>query len=304
MRRHRQTVAVSRAITFDRAVPWLARLTWIGVAAVGGQAIDRATTGRSAAVADVARYGGGAWWVVGVLAMAIPAVVSLTATRISVPVAIPAAVIAWVAGADIVDAVALLGLAVLATAFVLSGELGRAFVQASAYGEEDRYPLRPPAAYALVAGLTWAAWAACVLAGPLLLAAQRWVPGGVLTALAVIGGVWAWPRWHLLSRRWFVLVPVGIVVHDHLVLSETLMLRRDQLAAVHLAPAGTGAADLTGPATGHAIELVTHGSVTALLSAGPDGRRGAAIHLTACLISPTRPGQVLRSAGRRRLPVG
>ena len=67
--------------------------------------------------------------------------------------------------------------------------------------------------------------------------------------------MWAWRRWHKLSRRWFVLVPTGVVVHDHLVLAETLMMRRNEVVGLRLAPADTEALDLTGPAAGHAVEV-------------------------------------------------
>jgi hypothetical protein len=107
-----------------------------------------------------------------------------------------------------------------------------------------------------------------------------------------------------LSQRWFVVVPVGLVVHDHLVLAETMMLRRQEIRTLRLARADTEAADLTGPAAGHAVEIVTTEPVTAIRAARPSVPRGSAIHLTACLISPSRPGRALRAAGARQLPVG
>ncbi len=290
--------------TIERVIPWAVRLAWVIVLVVGDPAIESATADRSDAVRAVARFGGGALWLVGVAAMAIPAVVSLTATRVVVPIVVPAASAAWLAGADAVDVAPLLVVGVLATLLAYSAEFGRAFVQASAYGDEDRHLLRPPPAYAAMSVLTWVVCVLALITGPLLLAARMWIVGTVLTALAVGGSAWAWRRWHRLSRRWFVIVPVGFVVHDHLVLGETLMLRRDEIAGVRLAPAGTQAADLTGPAAGHAIEIVTPAPVTAILAASPSVPRGTVIHLTSCLVSPSRPGRVLRAAASRRLPVG
>ena len=101
-----------------------------------------------------------------------------------------------------------------------------------------------------------------------------------------------------------MVVPVGLVIHDQLVLAETLMLRRQEIAGVRLAPGDTQAADLTGPAAGHAVEISTVEPVTALFAATPKQPRGTAIHLTACLVSPTRPGLALSAAAARRLPVG
>ncbi len=300
----RQTGPVPSAAAIERIIPWTARLAWVLVLVVGDPAIDGATADRSDAVRAVARFGGGALWLVGVAAMAIPAVVSLTATRAIVPIAVPVAAATWLTGADPVDSVPMLGVGLLAAVLVFSADFGRAFVQASAYGEEDRHLLRPPPAYAAMSGLTWAVCVAALLTGPLLLAARSWIAGVALTALAIGGVAWSWRRWHRLARRWFVIVPVGLVVHDHLVLAETLMLRRNEITALRLAPADTEAADLTGPAAGHAIEIVTPSPVTAIFAATPSEPRGRAIHLTSCLVGPTRPGRALRSAAARRLPVG
>jgi len=288
----------------ERILPWVLRLVWIGVLVAGGAAIDDATASSAGMVGDVARYSAFVGWFVGVCAMAVPAVVSLTAARLVVPLGVPVAALSLLTGADAVSGGSFLVTTLLATVLVCSAAIGRVFVQASAYGEEDRHLLRPPAAYGLAAGVTWALWAAMMVAAPLVLAHERWIVGSLLALGAIGGGVLGWPRWHRLARRWFVVVPVGLVIHDHVVLAETVMLRRQEIAAVRLAPADTEAADFTGPAAGHAVEVSTHESTTAILAATPKQPRGTAIHLTACLIAPSRPGQALAAVARRRLPVG
>src|SRR6185295_5972803 len=97
-------------------------------------------------------------------------------------------------------------------------------------------------------------WVAGVLCAPLLLAAGQWALG-VIAAIVAAALTWLLlPRFNALSRRWFVVVPAGVVVHDQVVLSETVMVTRANLAGVELALEGTGAADFTGPAGGHAVE--------------------------------------------------
>lgn len=283
----------------DRALPWLLRAIWVAVLVAGGDAISAATDGRTDAVSGVATYGAGIIWLAGVIALAVPAVVSLTAMRLILPISPVVAAVAWLGGADAVDGAAFVALAAAATAVAFSADVGRGFVQASAYGDEDRYPLRSPPAYALAAVIAWCVCAGALIAGPLLLADQNWFVGAPVTALAIAGSVFAWPRWHRLARRWLVIVPVGLVIHDHLVLAETLMLRRQEITHLHLAPAATEAADLTGPAGGHALEIVTSEPVTALRAGTPAVPAGTAIHLTACLVAPTRPGRALASAARR-----
>ena len=282
----------------ERLVPWILRLLWLLTGLTGSAALDSALDGRSGTGVTVARSVLGLVWVAGVAAMTVPAVRSLTAVRVTAPLAIPATVAMWIAGADQVEAVLAVGAASVTTIVACSAELGRSFVQASAYGSEDRHPLRPPAAYLAAAVLSWTLAGAGLTTGVALVADERWAIG-VPVAVAGIGiGAWSMPRWHRLSRRWFVIVPVGLVVHDHLVLAETLMLRRSQIEAVRLAPAGTDAADLTGPAGGHALEISTTGPVTAVFAGTPGQPGGRAIHLTGCLVAPSRPGRALTAATR------
>ena len=72
--RHPGAVPTPRA---DRAVwlPWMLRVTWIAAAAVGWPAVTSAVSDRSDAVEAVATVGAIVAWVVGVVAMAIPATV-------------------------------------------------------------------------------------------------------------------------------------------------------------------------------------------------------------------------------------
>lgn len=287
----------------DRWMPWVLRLVWVATAVAGAEAVAAAVDDRSEAVRTVATWGAAAGWVAGVVAMAIPAVVSLTATRVIVPVAIVAAVAAILGGAPAFPTALFVALSVAATLVAQTAEVGRSFVQASAYGDESRFALRPPVGFAIAAVTAWCVWAVALVVGPLLLAVRSWVAGVALTAVAIVG---AWPlfrRWHLLSRRWLVLVPAGLVVHDPVVLGETVMLRRDHVAHIGLAPAGTDALDLTGPAAGHALEVRTRHTETVLLAPDRDHPTGRAFHVHAFLVAPSRPGRALADAATRSLPV-
>ncbi|CAN5453546.1 hypothetical protein BH23ACT3_BH23ACT3_07090 [soil metagenome] len=288
----------------QRWLPWLLRLAWIATGVAGSAAVSDAVDGRSTGVELVATWGAAAGWVIGVAAMAVPATLSLTAARVVVPLCVVAAVASLVGGAPAGPGAVFLGMAVASTAVALSGELGRAFVQASAYGDEERFPLRPPLGFAVAAVLAWILWSAGLVTGALLTGAQIWVAGIPLVALAAVGAVVLGRRWHLLSRRWLVFVPAGLVLHDRVVLGETLMLRRSQLDRLRLAPADTEALDLTGPASGHAIEMTVREMVTVLLPSSTEHPNGRAVHVRAFLAGPSRPGSALAAARRRRFPVG
>jgi hypothetical protein len=286
-----------------RATPWLARIAWVVVAVVGGTAVESAVADRSTAVAWTAAIGGWGLWAVAALGLAIASTWSLTVVRVTVPLALAATVAAGVGGATAIDLVLLGGPAIVAAAAVMTAEFGRQYVQASAYGDEERFPLRVPVGAGLAAVVAWLLWATTAIVGPLSIAAESWVAGVLLSALAIAGVVLLGPRWHRLSKRWFVLVPAGVVVHDPVVLADTFPLRTAQVASIALAPADTQAADLTGPASGYAIEIATTESVTAVFAFTPAEPNGKAIHLRSFLIAPSRPGRALRSARARGLPV-
>jgi hypothetical protein len=286
-----------------RSMPWVARLAWILVAVIGGSAVESAVEGRSSAVAWTAAVGGWALWALAALGLAIASVRSLTIVRLVVPLSLIVAIAAGIGGATAVELL-LLGIpAAMATAAALTAEFGRQWVQASAYGDEERFPLRFPVGAGLAATVAWMLWAPALITGPLLIAAHSWIAGVAITALAVAGVGLLGPRWHRLSQRWFVLVPAGIVVHDPVVLADTFPLRTAQVASIALAPADTEAADLTGPASGYAVEISTTESVTTVFAFTPAEPNGKAIHLRSFLIAPSRPGRALRSANARGLPV-
>lgn len=287
----------------SRILPWIARGAWLLVAVIGGSAIESAVDDRSGAVRWTAAIGGWGVFAAVSVALLIPSVLSLTVSRLGTPLAVGAAGAAAVAGSPGVD-VALLALpAIIATAATFTAEVGRWMVQASAYGDEDRLPLRSPAPTGAAAAISWLFWAVAFLAGPLLLAGMNWPIGVPITLLAIAGAIFVGPRWHKLSRRWLVLVPAGVVIHDPVVLADTLMVRTDQLLGIGLARADTIAADLTGPASGHAIQIDTSETVSTVFAFTPKEPNGTAIHMTGFLVAPSRPGEALRLAKRRRLPL-
>jgi hypothetical protein len=290
---------------WSRLTTWGARLAWLAAAVVGGRAIGDAAASRSHAVQVVATAGAWAGWAAGALALAVPAVVSLTAARVIVPGALAVTVACLAFGAGPGAGLALGVPATVASVLVGAAETGALFVQASAYGDERRLLLRPPLGYLAASLTSWLIWVAAMITAPLAWAATAWALGAVATVVAA-AACWLLPRrWHQLSRRWLVAVPAGLVVHDPVVLAETLMLPRPQVATVRLAEHGTGAtgaADLTGPTPGLAVEVRLTEPATAVLARRPGERRGQAVDAPALLVSPTRPGAALAETRRRGYP--
>ena len=273
---------------------WAARAAWLAVAVVGGVAVGEALADRSRAVQLTGTAAAWIGWGAGALALAVTGVVTLTAVRAIVPAAVVVAGAAAVGGATDGAVLALAVPGVVAALLVGSAETGRRYVQADAYGDERRFLLRPPFGYLAATIVTWAVWVAALVTGPLAIAGRAFVLG-VITLVVAAAATWLFPRrWHQLSRRWLVVVPAGLVVHDPVVLADTLMLPRRQIASVAVAPATrAGALDLTGPTPGIALQITLTIAATAVLAAREP--RGRGVHMTALLVAPSRPGAALRA---------
>lgn len=280
---------------------WVVRLFWAVQVFTLGPAIGQALATRSRPVQVVGTWGSWVVWAGVLLATLVPTTVSLTVLRSGVPAATVAAVLSWCTGASI--AAALVGLAaalaVLLVAF--SGDIGEAFVQGSAYGHERRLLLRPPAALLIAVPITWLLLATTLTAGALGLAARAWWWAVPVAAAGLLLAPLLARRFHRLSRRWLVLVPAGVVVHDHLVLAETAMFLTADVTHAALALEGTEAANLTGTALGPAVEVRLRNMATVVLAAPPRGT-SRALHVQSVLVSPTRPGRALAHIGAVTTP--
>lgn len=277
-------------------------MIWLLQPVVLGPALGTALDPRSEAVRWVAA--GMVWsaWTLGVVAVLVPRTLGLTAIRVIAPAALPLG--AWAA---LQDGSALAGSAAvvagaLAAVVALAPTTGDAFVNGSAYGAERRFALRPPAAVVLgPVPLLWAFVIASTATGPLLTATGRWVAGGIVSVVGAAVVVLGCRALHQLSRRWLVMVPAGVVVHDPTVVTAQLF-RRSTIASIGPAPADTGALDLTAGALGLALEIQLNETATIEQIRRTDGP-ARMVHATAVMVTPTRPGAVLREAAERRIPV-
>jgi hypothetical protein len=286
------------------AARWALPAVWASLPFTVGPALASALDPRSRPVQVVASVGAWLVWAAALGAALVPRTTSLTAVRIVAPAALVLA--GWAAlevgevGAEVVVALAA---SAVAAALALAPGTAERHVDGSSYGEERRFPLRPPGALLLgPLPLTWAVAVAGVVSGPLLLAARAWVAGAVALAVGLPAAAVAVRALHALSRRWLVLVPAGLVVHDRMAVQEPVLVLRRQVRSLGPAPADTTALDLTVGALGLALELDLHEPVSLV----PAGRRGTPVELqevTSLLVSPTRPGAVLAAASQRRLPV-
>ncbi|MFM8652119.1 MAG: hypothetical protein ACKODE_07345, partial [Acidimicrobiaceae bacterium] len=134
--------------------------------------------------------------------------ITLTVTRVTTPVIAATLIIAVFDTTQTQEIIsASIGVAILLLSF--NADIGNAFVQASAYGDEKRFLLRPPVALVAPVVLATSILIATTIAAPLVLAAKNlWI--GLFCAIASAVGIWFFARRiHQLSRRWFVFVPAG-----------------------------------------------------------------------------------------------
>ena len=227
------------------------------------------------------------------------------ATLVLVRLATPSAVVALVwsgrEGADWSEVALVAAITAGVAAVSLSAPVGHVFVNGISYGDEARLLLRPSAM--LLAGplpVTAAITVGGVVSGPLLLAAEHWGIGGVVTAaggaLAMVGA----RSLHSLTRRWLVFVPAGVVIHDHLAAQDPVLLRRRALASFGPARQGSDALDLTQGAAGLILELTTNQPMTLT---PPTRRKGSdeEVQARGILIAPVRPGYAVNLARQRQL---
>ena len=275
---------------------WIVRLLWITAALVPNtfDALGASTSDRVVTTVTVQTW---VVWSVVALATWILHPVSLTVIRIFAPIV----VIRLAFGVALDDfapwgIVATVG-AASAMLIAFSGEYGHRHVQASAYGAEVRHLLRMPTPLVAPTLIGWLFIAVTTSAAPALLAAGNWLVGVPLATLGALGLWRLVPRLHRLSRRWFVHVPAGWVIHDDVILQENMLLKKHRITTLDRALAGTEALDLTGFTRGVPLEVHLRDTVDVRLTtlAARLNKTDDALHARALLVAPSRPLDVLRS---------
>ena len=191
----------------------------------------------------------------------------------------------------------------LATAIVVSfgAEYGRSHVQAAAYGAERRHMLRPPAAALFVSVVAWTVVAALLIAANVI--TTRWIDVTLRIVVAALTAALAY-RATTLARRWFVVVPAGVVIHDPLLLTDSIMIPHRDVTSLD-ADTGTssttiGALDVTGATWGPTLIVTTREACDVSLTdfGARLTRTGTRLHAGAVRFAPSRPGAAVTDALR------
>lgn len=251
-----------------------------------------------------------AWgvWAVVLVCVLSPSPVGLTVLRLGATFTLVSA-LAATPSSTTSHALAGIIVTTLAMTAAMAPAVGEWCVNGRAYGDEQRFLLRPPPT--LILGPLPLAVASVAVApvGMLFLANGR-VPWGF--GLLILGGplgFLAARSLHALSRRWAVLVPAGLVIADSMTLTDPILFPRgkiENLSPTTILQADDDlTADLRLGAFGGSLCLkVTDPATMSLID--PKRRRvrgGRSVDVTQLLIAPTRPTRLLDAAATRHIPV-
>ncbi len=286
---------------------WIFRVVWLVLPFTAFPLITRALDQGGSALQTGGTIGLWAIWAVTLIASMVPRTETLTAIRVAAPSSLAAVIASIISLLDdgTVDVVLVLGILGAGAASLLAFHpaVSDAFADGSSYGDERRFLLSTPGA--ILAGpiqLVWAAIALGGTVGPILLLAEQWVLGAILTVVGWPLAYFAVPVLHRLSNRWLVFVPAGLVVHDKTALREPQLFRKASITALGPAPVDTSYEDLTLNALGLALraELIEPSKIVR-------NERGQDTELTTIggfLVSPNRPGKVITEAKSRGFAIG
>ena len=291
-----------------RPIPlWLLRIAWVTLPLTAGPAASSALRDWADGPQVVAEVLLWLAWATGLFATIAPRPVALTAVRTIAPAFFVLAIVAALSGEPSTPAMASALVATAIASVLTSGhDIAIAAVNAAAYGDEQRFPLRvPPALFLAPLPLARALVVAGVVAGPLLLADGRVVLGLVALAIGVPLAAVLGRALHGLSRRWAVLVPAGFVVVDPLTLPDPVLFLRERITSMKSAAPTRPPADVLDLRLG-----ATWGSVSLsfdeaaeLFRAGRGRRPTETVKTTHLLIAVVRRDEVFRIAAARRIRV-
>lgn len=297
---------VRRSRAHNRWPAWAQRALWVALAFTAGPVVGRALDGVDVPLRTAASLALWAGWAAGVVAAFLLHPLALTALRAVSPLVVVGVGIAALEDgtAGTVPALVASASALLAAGCAFSEPVGTLWVNGPAYPNERRFLLRRPGpgmGGGLAVGLTWALGVAALATGPSLLASGRWWSGAAATVAGLPVVVLVARSLHNLARRWVVLVPAGLVLHDPVALVDPVLFPRQSITVLQAAGDERDGLDVTLRAPGPALRMRLTEPVEVTLMR-PGHRLGRKVETSVLLFSPVRPGAVLQQAGRQRIP--
>ena len=244
------------------------------------------------------------FWVLILLSTLIATPISLAIIRIGAPAA--AALSLWSALETSGSVSGIIGLAAsaIAACVALSAPLGDKFSDGASYGDERRFLLRAPGPVLLLLGpLAWLTSVAGLTVGPILLLNKNFLFGSLISLCGFPLAALASNAIYQLGKRWLVLVPAGILLHDHLSVGDPTLIPRNQLANFSPAKVETNALDLSQNSFGLSLEIKCLTPLSMMLRTGTRKTTNETSIVESFLINPVRPNVLLAEAQKRGLRV-
>lgn len=233
-------------------------------------------------------------WAVVLLCVLVPSSASLTGLRLAMPAHLGVTIAVAIGAADAGwRTLIALAIGIVAATAAMSAEVGRHWVQLSAYGDEKRFPLACPPIPMTVQILAWLTWFAFGVTAVVALTSERpsriaWIVGSI-AAFLTVGGVVVLPRrFHRFTRRWLVWVPAGLVIHDHVVLAETAMVSKRSIIGVEPWKPGNQALNASGAPSRRGLVISLHDPETMIMAPTKEHPGGHALHVRSFMVRPTR----------------
>ncbi len=312
------TTLATAFATWERVWVWGLRAWWAALPFTAGPLLADGLHNTSSIWRTTASLGLWTIWAVVLLGSLLPHPKTLLLIRLALPTAVVALVWAVIGSAVWLDVLPAMTITATAATAALSAPVGHFYVNGISYGDEIRLMLRPPAV--IVMGVIPIAAIMSIgglAAGPLLLAAERWILGAAITLVGIPLVAVSTRSLYALTQRWLVFVPAGVVIHDHLAVQDPLLLRRRVIASFAAAPQNSTATDLSQGAAGLILQVSANQAISLLLPSEPtwarrklqlrlknpsqlkDPTHSCQIHTEALLIAPSRPGLAIQLAQKR-----
>ncbi len=283
---------------------WFARVAWATLPITTGSTLANALDDWSSSTRNVA---GALLWLafaLGLMGVALPRPESVLGLRILAPLLVIVEVAAVISTDDVGTATSIVGLVAAFAAWcaVSMPQLAEAGLNALAYGDERRFPLKvPPALFLGPLPFAVVALGASVATGPLLLADGRIVEAALAIAIGVPVAMYLSRSFRSLCRRMAVIVPAGIVIADPMTLTDPHLFAVERIAGLRrLEPAERPDADTHDTRSGafvgsFALELNASAS---LMRSHPGRREATAFSARSVWFAPVRPAAFLKTAQR------
>ena len=243
-------------------------------------------------------------WALILLATLIATPVSLAAIRIGAPASAVLNLWSALENNGSLSGVVGLAAATVAASIALSAPLGDRFSDGASYGDERRFLLRAPGPVLLLFGpLAWLTSLAGLTVGPILLLNKNFLFGSLISLCGIPLAAIASNAIYQLGKRWIVLVPAGILLHDHLSVGDPTLIPRNQLANLSPAKVGTNALDLSQNSFGLSLEIKCLTPLSMMLKTGTRKIANENSVVESFLVNPVRPNVLLAEAQKRDLRV-